>query len=78
MSTHVFPMSTRCIQLVYTAQERQPGESFLYGSTLTYILAGYVTLAPLKHSYFDFCPCYTVRAVCLHCHAFSLCTTCLY
>jgi hypothetical protein len=22
-------------------------------------------------------PCYTVRAVCLHCHVFSLCTTCL-
>mgnify|MGYP001810612076 CR=1 FL=1 len=29
------------------------------------------------HSHFDSFPCYTVRAVCLHCHVFSLCTTCL-
>jgi hypothetical protein len=46
--------------------------------TLTYLSAGYVTLAPLKHSHFDSYPGYLVHAVLSLCYVFSLYTTCLH
>jgi hypothetical protein len=37
-------------------------------------IAGYVTLAPLKHSHFDSHSRCTVRGICWHCHVYSLST----
>jgi hypothetical protein len=72
------PFSPVPLQLVCTATNLYNLTARHINSTLTYVSARCVTLAPLKHSHFDSFPCYTVRAACLHCHVFSLCTTCLH
>ena len=52
-------------------------KAFLYNSTPTYLSAGYVTLAPLKLSHFDYFPCYTsVLFVCMA--MYSLCVLLVY
>jgi hypothetical protein len=68
-------VSCQCSQSTIVGSNANQVKAFHYHSTLTFFIAGYVTLA---HSHFEYHPRLIVHGVCLHCHVCSLYTPCLH